>query len=107
MLVDASGTAANYPNIRVRVSVERHFVDGQAYYAPPHLPLARVHVLPVTTDLDFVVDYSAKGLRSRRFDHDDSVLILPRSASELRKASCDMNPPGFRSIGTLDTISAR
>jgi hypothetical protein len=40
--------------------------------------------VPITTELDFVVDYSAKGLRNRRLDHDDGMLILPRSASEMR-----------------------
>lgn len=72
------------PVTRLKVRVEQHFIDGQAHYAPSHRPLVRVHVVPITTEHDFVVDYSAKGLRSRRFDHDDSVLILPRSASELR-----------------------
>jgi hypothetical protein len=65
------------------VPVEEHFVDGQAHYAPAHLPLARVHVVPITTELDFVVDYGAKGLRNLRIEHDDGVLILPRAVSEL------------------------
>ncbi len=67
-----------------RSAWEQHFIDGQAHYAPPHLPLARVHVVPITTALEYVVDYSAKGMRSRRFDDDDAVMNLPRSASELR-----------------------
>ena len=71
------------PVTRLRVSVEQHFVDGQAHYAPPHLPLARLHVVPITTALDFTVDYAAKGLRDPRLGHDDAVLILPRSASEM------------------------
>jgi hypothetical protein len=33
--------------------------------------------------MDFV-DYAAKGLRSRRIDHDDGVLVLPRGTSEKR-----------------------
>jgi hypothetical protein len=41
-------------------------------------------VVPITDALDYTVDYSAKGLRDRRVDHDDGVLILPRSVSEMR-----------------------
>jgi hypothetical protein len=72
------------PVTRLKVSVEQHFIDGQACYAPSHLPLARVHVVPITTALDYTVDYAAKGLRDGRIDHDDAVIILSRSASELR-----------------------
>lgn len=72
------------PVTRLNVSVEQHFIDNQAHYAPPHRSLARVHVVPIASELDFVVDYAGKGLRDRRIDPDDGVLILPRSASEMR-----------------------
>jgi hypothetical protein len=42
----------------------------------------KIHVEPITSDLDYVTEYAFKATKNGRVDYDD-ILILPLTRSEL------------------------
>lgn len=68
------------PRSRLKTTIAEHFNANEGIYLGR--TLERIDVRPITHAPERVVDYVLKGLRRRRFDLDD-VLILPRSISEL------------------------
>jgi hypothetical protein len=71
------------PRSRLTTSVEQHFRDQQRLYVGDRTRLDRLHVVPVDQNLDDVVRYALKGLARGRLPY-DSIVVLPRSLSELR-----------------------
>jgi len=70
------------PASRMPEDLATHFDEQRGLYMPRGCALARIDVEPITHDLENVVDYVLKGLRSAR-SIDDNVLILPRVSSEM------------------------
>lgn len=71
------------PSSRLPVPVHEHFRHQQALYVRDGRRVLRVDVRPVDRDLERVVAYALKGLSRRRFALDD-LIVLPRTASEVR-----------------------
>jgi hypothetical protein len=71
------------PRCRLRVSLTDHFRDDAHLYAGDGTPVERIDVRPVTHDHGWVVDYVFKSVLNGRHEHDDAVLVLPRSRGEL------------------------
>ncbi len=77
------------PVSRLPVGVDEHFRTRQALYVGDQRRLRCVDVMPIDRDLPRVVDYVMKSVRRRRFasrDVLDDVLVLPRSAQEMKAA---------------------
>lgn len=69
---------------RLRTSLIWHFRGKQHLYVHPDRPLRRVQADLITEDPEYAVQYGMKSLLRRRTTLDD-ILILPRSASEMRQ----------------------
>lgn len=72
------------PTSRLPMPAHEHFRRHQARYVDERFKLERVDVRPVDHDVKRVVDYALKGLKRRRFPLDD-LIVLPRTASEVRR----------------------
>jgi hypothetical protein len=62
---------------RLKVPIEQHFADQQAYYTREQY-LKSVEAIPFSAkDSDKVTDYVLKGLKTGRIDEEEALLILP------------------------------
>jgi hypothetical protein len=62
---------------RLKVPIEQHFADQQAYYTRDQV-LKSVEAIPfLARDSDKVTDYVLKGLKTARIDDEETLLILP------------------------------
>ena len=62
---------------RLKVPVDQHFADQQAYYTRDQV-LKSVEAIPfLARDSDKVTDYVLKGLKTGRTDDEETLLILP------------------------------
>jgi hypothetical protein len=71
------------PSSRMKESLVNHFEENDRLYTGRSRSVQRIHVVPVTTAYERVVDYLLKTIRRHRLTYDDAVLVLPRSRSEL------------------------
>ena len=70
------------PRSRLKVDVPTHFEVEKELYVRPDYPLARIHVVPVTHDVEKVMAYVLKAMLRGRVGA-DATFILPRHRSEL------------------------
>jgi hypothetical protein len=68
---------------RLQSSVEAHFFEQQRLYVVDRKRIDRIDVRPIVTDAGHVTDYVMKTLKGGPIGYDESLLILPRSLSEL------------------------
>jgi hypothetical protein len=71
------------PRSRLKESLADHFQYNPDLYAGAAKSVERIHVVPVTHSHERVVDYVLKTVLNRRLSHDDAILVLPRTRSEL------------------------
>jgi hypothetical protein len=74
------GIALAPPVSRFQSTLQVHFARDQEYYVSEKL--ARIHVTPITSDVDYVVEYAAKSFTRGRVLEED-IIILPKVISEL------------------------
>lgn len=70
------------PCSRLQIGVDEHFSARQTLYVQPEHPLLRIHAVPITHDVEKVVEYALKAMRAGLVGI-DAALILPRSRTEL------------------------
>jgi hypothetical protein len=69
---------------RLRRDVVSQFQKDEKIYVKNRL--LRLDVRPIQSNLGGVVDYAFKSIKTRKFDHDD-ILVLPKSIAELHEPS--------------------
>jgi hypothetical protein len=68
---------------RLKVSVPQHFDDNQSYYLRDRI-LNRINLEPLNSnDVLKVTDYALKGLKDKRIQSDETLLILPKAYREI------------------------
>jgi hypothetical protein len=70
---------------KLNKSVEGHFEKGGYMYLSKVKDLASIHSVPIVSNPDRVVDYVLKGLKTRKVECDD-IIILPKAALEISAA---------------------
>ena len=68
------------PKSRLKVGLGDHFDDCQHLYIGPDFPLARMDVQPITHDIENVVGYVQKAVRTGRVG-DDGTFVLPATVN--------------------------
>lgn len=71
------------PVTRLKEPVAEHFNDQADLYAGLKKLVARIHVRPITSTPEYVVDYVFKTILRGRVSYDDAVLVLPRASGEV------------------------
>ncbi|MET4045449.1 hypothetical protein ABIC03_007181 [Bradyrhizobium sp. RT6a] len=71
------------PITRLKEHVAEHFKHQMDLYAGPRKLVAGIHVRPITSTPERVVDYVFKTVLRGRVAYDDAVLVLPRASGEL------------------------
>ncbi|UWU84923.1 hypothetical protein N2605_00210 [Bradyrhizobium yuanmingense] len=71
------------PNTRLKEPVTEHFESQAGLYAGPRKLVARIHVRPITSTPECVVDYVFKTVLRERISYDDALLVLPRASGEV------------------------
>ena len=71
------------PESRLVDPVEDHFRRNERYYFGRSGFMTAIHVQPVTSDPDYIVEYAFKTMIRGRVSYDDSVLVLPKARAEL------------------------
>jgi len=74
------GIALTPPISRFQSTLDLHFEQHQDEYVTDKL--ARIHVVPITTNATYVMDYVAKSCKRGRVS-DEDIVILPKAPSEL------------------------
>lgn len=77
------------PASRMREGLDEHFREKSDLYVTQTGSIQRVHVVPVTTDPDRVVDYVFKAVLNGRIPYDDALMVLPRTPAELSSSDRD------------------
>lgn len=72
------------PTTRLKEPVVEHFKNHSDLYAGPRKLIARIHVRPITSTPECVVDYVFKTVLRGRVSYDDAVLVLPRAGGEVQ-----------------------
>ena len=67
---------------RLKVSVPQHFADNQSYYVREQI-LNRILVDQITHDVYRATDYTLKGMKTGRLQGNETLLILPKTRSEI------------------------
>ena len=67
---------------RLKVSLPQHFADNQSHYLRDQV-MNRIDVRPITHDVDHLIDYAMKGLKTNRLPDDEDLLILPKTYREI------------------------
>jgi hypothetical protein len=67
---------------KLNKSVEEHLEEGGYMYLSKVKDLASIHSVPIVSNPDRVVDYVFKGLKARKVECDD-IIILPKAAAEI------------------------
>jgi hypothetical protein len=71
------------PQSRLRESVPDHFRAKDFLYRPSESKLARIDARPLETTPERATSYVLKAIGNGRLEYDDSIIVLPRSATEL------------------------
>ena len=66
---------------RLTKSVDQHFLEWESMYLSKVNDLASIHIEPIVSNPDRVVDYILKGLKARKVECDD-IIVLPKATSE-------------------------
>ncbi|MDA9415142.1 hypothetical protein XI04_18635 [Bradyrhizobium sp. CCBAU 11430] len=72
------------PITRLKEPVAQHFNDQADLYAGLKKLVARIHVRPITSTPEYVVDYVFKTVLRGRISYDNAVLVLPRASGEVQ-----------------------
>ncbi|UPK26743.1 hypothetical protein [Bradyrhizobium sp. 195] len=72
------------PLTRLKEPLAEHFKNQADLYAGPRKLVARIHVQPITSTPDCVVEYVFKTVLRGRISYDDALLVLPRANGELQ-----------------------
>lgn len=78
--------ALQHPNTRINTDLVDHFELEQHRYCGQDRPIRRIDVRRITHDMEIVVDYVTKALKSGRIA-DDEIFWLPLSSRDLRKVT--------------------